>query len=366
MLINQNDEYDEEYYEDNVDWYTGDDRDELEESAHTVGPRPDDPELLDQFDGNLEDADASASHVYASDSNELLSHVKSAKGYSPLAGIGASETCKVSRQGQERQEERIDFSVRRFHILVHQEFCQKLPSRSEPPPPMYKKPTETGTARGGPHHAPRLPSCSAKFGIVHQNVPTKEKRLTCHLTNVHLVHVLWVVLYSTPCETVLTTSQEIVEEPEDLVAFSIKDLEDVVAVSIESLEGFRILDGGATKTVSGSTSVQPMTDQYEETTVETTSVGFTFAGSETAAASTDIWILHSEFPQGILMNVVSSESTTFLIGLDVIREYDLVTDYHFKNVYSHTMKCCYLPCAILSCSGDDAEQKRLRTALSVE
>ena len=147
-----------------------------------------------------------------------------------------------------------------------------------------------------------------------------------------------------------------VEEPEDLVAFSIKDLEDLVAVSIESLEGFAILDGGATKTVSGSTRVQPVTDQYEETTVETTGVGFTFAGGETAAGSTDIWIPHSKFPQGILMNVVSSESTTFLIGLDVIREYDLVIDHHFKGVYSHIMKR-YLPCAILSCSGDDAEQK---------
>ena len=155
------------------------------------------------------------------------------------------------------------------------------------------------------------------------------------------------------------------EEPEDLVAFSIKDLEDVVAVSIESLEGFVILDGGATKTVSGSTSVQPVTDQYEETTVETTGVGFTFAGGETAAASTEIWVPHSEFPQGILMNVVSSESTTFVIGLDVIREYDLVTDNHYKSVYRHIMKR-HFPCAILSCSGDDAEQERLRTASSVE
>ena len=106
-----------------------------------------------------------------------------------------------------------------------------------------------------------------------------------------------------------------------------------------------------------------MTDQYEETTVETTGVGFTFAGSETAAASTDIWIPHSKFPQGILMNVVPSESTTFVIGLDVIREYDLVTDYHYKSVHSHIMKR-YLPCAILS--GDVAEQKRLKTATSVE
>ena len=38
-------------------------------------PQPDDPELLDQVDGNLEDADASASHVYAPDSKSQFSHV---------------------------------------------------------------------------------------------------------------------------------------------------------------------------------------------------------------------------------------------------------------------------------------------------
>ena len=45
---------------------------------------------------------------------------------------------------------------------------------------------------------------------------------------------------------------------------------------IKSLEGFAILDGGATKTVSGFLSVQPVADRYEDTTIETTDVGFTF------------------------------------------------------------------------------------------
>ena len=65
----QIDEYgqdDDAYYEHDVEWHTGDARDELEEPAYTVGLRTDDPELLEQFDGNLEDADASASRVYAS------------------------------------------------------------------------------------------------------------------------------------------------------------------------------------------------------------------------------------------------------------------------------------------------------------
>ena len=40
-----------------------------------MGPRPDDPELLDQVDGNLEDADASASQVRALDSKSQKKHM---------------------------------------------------------------------------------------------------------------------------------------------------------------------------------------------------------------------------------------------------------------------------------------------------
>ena len=81
--------------DDDVVWYTGDCDDELDETACTIGTPTDDPELLEQFDGNLEDADVSASQVYASasrsfqEARELLSRVKSARGYFPVVGIGA-------------------------------------------------------------------------------------------------------------------------------------------------------------------------------------------------------------------------------------------------------------------------------------
>ena len=82
------------------------------------------------------------------------------------------------------------------------------------------------------------------------------------------------------------------------------------------------------------------------TTIETTDVGFTFAGGETDAASTKICLSHAEFPQGIPVNVVSNESTPFLTGLDVSREYGLVIDHHYNRVYSHILKR-YLPRGIL-------------------
>ena len=39
-------------------WYAGDCDDELGDTAYAAGTPTDDPELLEQFDGNLEDADA--------------------------------------------------------------------------------------------------------------------------------------------------------------------------------------------------------------------------------------------------------------------------------------------------------------------
>ena len=48
--INEYEDDDNEYYEEDVEWYTSD----------CDGTPTDDPELLELFDGNLEDADASA------------------------------------------------------------------------------------------------------------------------------------------------------------------------------------------------------------------------------------------------------------------------------------------------------------------
>ena len=86
---------DDDNYEEDVDWYAGDCDDELDDTAYTAGATTDDRELLKQFDGNLEDADASASEAYTSasrsfqEARELLARVKSARGFLLVVGIGA-------------------------------------------------------------------------------------------------------------------------------------------------------------------------------------------------------------------------------------------------------------------------------------
>ena len=142
-----------------------------------------------------------------------------------------------------------------------------------------------------------------------------------HLENVQRVLVLWVVHCSIHRERVQLSKKSNKIKTR-------KTLKILFRFSIKCLEGFAIPDRGATKTVSGFMRVQPVADRYEDTTIETTDVGFTFAGGETEAASTKICIPHAEFSQGVSVNVVSNEPTPFLIGLDVLREYGLVIDYH--------------------------------------
>ena len=127
---------DDDNYEEDVDWYTGDCDDELDDTAYTAGTPTDDPELLEQFDGNLEHAGASASQVYASasrsfqEARELMARVKSARGYFPVVGIGAFDglvepstdrkPCKISWQKQEGQEESLLLrKVENRQVWVH-------------------------------------------------------------------------------------------------------------------------------------------------------------------------------------------------------------------------------------------------------
>ena len=60
------------------------------------------------------------------------------------------------------------------------------------------------------------------------------------------------------------------------------------------------------------------------------------------------------------MNVVSNESTPFLIGLDVLREDGLVIDFHYNRVHSHILKRYLLLCNSsnrTSCFGNVTEQQ---------
>ena len=286
-----------------------------------------------------------------------MARVKSARRYFPVVGIGAFDGLAQpstdrkpvksrgkGKKGKRKGKSSSQQSGKPTSLGTHGILPKTQSSRVESRPPMSKKrPTEVGATRGGPHHAPRLrpDQCMLCRQVGHRasECPNKVKPTAFSPgKRAFGTYALGCAVFDSQCYG--ATVGEIGQDQDE------EDIEDFVAFSIKSLEGFAILDGGATKTVSGFRSVQPVADRYEDTTIETTDVGFTFAGGETEAANTKICILHAELPQVISVNVVSNESTPFLMGLDVLREYGLVIDYHYNRVYSHILKR-YLPCAIL-------------------
>ena len=173
-----------------------------------------------------------------------------------------------------------------------------------------KRPTEVGATRGGPHHAPRLrpDQCMLCRQVGHcaSECPNKGKPTAFSPgKRAFGTYALGCAAFDSQCYGV--TVEEIEQDQDE------DNIEDFVAFSNKSLEGFAILDGGATKTVSGFMSVQPVADRYEGTTIETTDVGFTKWRRRTLKSAYHML----EFPQGISVNVVSNESTPFLIGLGV-------------------------------------------------
>ena len=287
MQINECEDGDDEYDEEDVDWYTGDCDNELDGITHTVGTPTDDPELLEQFDGILEDADASASQVYASanrsfqEARELLSRVECARGYFPVVGSGPFDglaqpsadrkPAKFRGKGKKGKRKRTSSSQK----------SRKSPNLGTPGNLPETRPNEVGATRSGPHHAPDQCMLCRQVGHRASECPNEGKATALSpVKRASGTYALGCAVFDAPCygATVEETEQDQNEN----------DIEDFAAFTIKSLGGFAILDGRATKTVSGFMSGQPAADQYEDATIETTDVGFTFAGGETEAASTNL------------------------------------------------------------------------------
>ena len=340
---------DDDYYEEDVDWYTGDCDDELDETAYTVMVIWKTLMRLHLKRMHRQVA-VFKKHVgfwLASRVPEgifLLLLVL----FDGLAQPSTDRKLVKSRDKGKKGKRKGDSSAQKGGKPTSLGSPGILPksqtSRVESSPPMSKKrPTEAGATRGGPHHAPRLrpDQCMLCRQVGHRASECPNKGIATAFSSgkrAFGTYALGCAVSDSPCYG--ATVEEIEQDQDE------EDIEDFVAFSMKSLKGIAILDGGATKTVSGFISVQPVADQYEGTTIETTEIGFTFAAGETEAASTRICIPHAEFPQGISVNVVSNESTPFLIGLDVLREYVLVIDYHHNRVCSHILKRCLL-CATL-------------------
>ena len=243
---------DDDNCEEDVDWYTGDD--ELDDTAYTAGTPTDDPALLEQFDGNLEDADASASQVYASasrsfqETRELLARVNSARGYFPVVGIGAFDGLAQpstdrkpvksrgkGKKGKRKRKSSSQKGGKPTSLCTPGTLPKTQSSRVDSRPPMSKKrPTEVGATRGGPHHAPRLrpDQCMLcrQVGRRASECPNKGKPTAFSPgKRAFGTYALGCAVFDSQCYG--GTVEEIEQDQDE------EDIEHIVAFSIKSLEG---------------------------------------------------------------------------------------------------------------------------------
>ena len=181
-----------------------------------------------------------------------------------------------------------------------------------------------------------------------------------HLASVHLARMLWVGLFSMRRTVVLSPRQR---------SWETRVFETHLTSTISSRSRSRVWQGTSClkaeprKLLLTSRVFNPVADRYEEATTETTDVVFTLAdrckhkGMDSA-----------EIPQTMSVNLCVEGIDTCLIGLDVIREYGLVIDYHNNGVDSHILLRCLPLCKSFdksSCSGDAATSNREITAPSI-
>ena len=218
---------------------------------------------------------ASASRRFE-ETRELLSRVKVDRGYFLGVSIGAfpglaqpstdRELAKSRGKAKKGQEKGTTppYKVASLQTLVHLESCQKHRPHAQNLVHQCPRSVRRKQAQLVVRHITLLgfvlisACCVAKLSIVHQNVSTKGNQF--HGERAFGTYARGCAVFDAMCYGADSfATVEGAEEDQEL-----KDIEDFVAFSIKSLEGFAILDGRATKTVSGFTSVQPVVDQHEK------------------------------------------------------------------------------------------------------
>ena len=118
------------------------------------------------------------------------------------------------------------------------------------------------------------------------------------------------------------------------------------AFAVEDVNGYALLDTGASRSVGGYMMVQYVIDCLSRNTAPPwlesadPAVRFTFAGGEKAHSETRIWLpLPGTGHERFAVHIVPSEVTPILLGLDMLREFGLVINADSAHCYSTKLRC---------------------------
>ena len=118
------------------------------------------------------------------------------------------------------------------------------------------------------------------------------------------------------------------------------------AFAVEDVNGYALLDTGASRSVGDYMMVQYVIDCLSQNTAPPwlesadPAVSFTFAGGEKAHSETRIWLpLPGTRHERFAVHIVPSEVTPILLGLDTLRESGLVINADSAHCYSTKLRC---------------------------
>ena len=257
-------------------------------------------QMTQNFLNQFETLMPSASQVYAlisrsfQDARELLSRVKSARGYFLVVGIGAFDGLTQpstdrkpakARKARGKGNPPSQKGGKSPNLGTPSILPEPQTSRTESRPPMSMWWT---TSRSSSHNA----CCVDKLDHRASECPNQRKRDCISLgKRAFGTCALGCAVFDAPCYGAT------VEETE---------------------QGQDENDGGATKTVSGFMSIQPVTHQYEDTTIGTTDVGFTFAGGKHEHLYTTRWVPARNFVECRVKWVNTFFSSTWMCYVSTV------------------------------------------------
>ena len=129
-----------------------------------------------------------------------------------------------------------------------------------------------------------------------------------------------------------------------------EDNDEFVGFSLEECKGYALLDGGASRSVGGVEQLEHVNDGLEkpmEVSMDQ-SLGFTFAGGDRAEAPSRVSFAVKDLDDEKVEIFVLDRPSPVLLGIDMLKRYELVIDYGRNTVYSHKLRK-KIPTKILSC-----------------
>ena len=126
--------------------------------------------------------------------------------------------------------------------------------------------------------------------------------------------------------------------------------DDFVGFSLEECKGYALLDGGASRSVGGVEQLEHVNDGLEKPMKVSMdqSLGFTFAGGDRAEAPSRVSFAVKDLDDEKVEIFVLDRPSPVLLGIDMLKRYELVIDYGRNTVYSHKLKK-NIPAKILTC-----------------